>query len=125
MDEARPRYRAPSFSPDGDILAMVEDRVFIVLYNVEEREEVKKLKGSPTRITGLAYHPSGEVIVTTDVLGGVRIWSVEDGAMLSSANAGRGQPRSLNISKSGSLIATGGMDPEGSLRIFQLQPNTE
>jgi WD40 repeat protein len=114
-----------SFSPDGEILAMVEDRVFIVLYNVKEREEVKKLKGSPTRITGLQYHQSGEILVTTDVLGGVRVWSIKDGSMIASANAGRGQPRTLNLSESGKTIVTGGMDPEGSLRIFQLGQSLE
>jgi len=113
-----------AFSPDGNTLAMVENRRVIMLYDVEERRELKKLRGNPAQLRGMMYHPDGEMIVTIDNQGTVRAWSVESGAMIASANAGRGRPTALSLGDSGRLVLTGGMDPFGSAKIFRFQPKT-
>ncbi len=114
-----------AFSPDGTTLAMVEDRRVIVLYDVVEDgggREVKRLKGNPSPIQGLKWHPSGEVVVVIDKLGTVRTWDVETGAMINSGDAGRGRPTAVAIAREGSLVVTGGMDPHGSIKAFSLGP---
>jgi WD40 repeat protein len=110
------------FSPNGTQLAMVERRREILLYDVKDRQELKKLKGSPAQLRAMAFHPSGEVILTLDVLGSLRVWSLADGSMLTTGNAGRGRPTALAVGTKGELVMTGGMDPTGSAKLFKLGP---
>lgn len=110
------------FDPTGDVLAMVEARRIVMLYDVEQRRELKKLKGNASRIQGIAFHPDGEVLVTIDAHGGVRAWSVADGANLANADAGRGRPTGMGLGQGGRLVISGGMDPRGSAKLFRLGP---
>ncbi len=111
-----------AFDPTGEVLAMVENRRLVMLYDVEARRELKKLQGNAARLQDLVFHPNGEVLLTLDAHGNIRVWSVADGANLASADAGRGKPTGLAIGDHGSLIVSGGMDPRGSAKLFELGP---
>ena len=112
-----------AFSPDGKLLASVQDRRLIRLHLVEVQQKGPELRGHTHGITGLAFHPGGDVLITVDNQGSVRAWSVPDGVFLASGDAGRRAPRALDLvaPQSGDLrVMTGGEDPRGSIRLLSL-----
>lgn len=112
-----------AFSPDGETIAMVEGRRDIHLMEVADRFEVFKIKGTAGLIRDLAWHRGGEMLVLVDDQGAVRVWAVDRGNQLTSADAGRGRPAALALGGAdGTLVLTGGMDPRGSAKLFRLAP---
>jgi eukaryotic-like serine/threonine-protein kinase len=61
------------FSPDGRTLATAVDQV--KLWNVATRQEVVTLRGHERNIFGALFSPNGNVLVTADYEGAVRLWS--------------------------------------------------
>ena len=82
---------------------MVEQRRVIMLYDVEERHELKWLSGNPSRIMDMLWHPSGEALLCLGDLGTLRVWGRERGNLLASANAGRGRPTAMGMKKNGEV----------------------
>jgi WD40 repeat protein len=109
-----------AFSPDGELLATVQDRRVIVLYQTEVQKKYKDLRGNTSRIKALAFHANGRVVFTLDKLGALRAWSVEDGSLLTSVDTGRSVPSTLSVAQNGELLVTGGIDPRGSIKLFSL-----
>ncbi|HIN86114.1 MAG TPA: WD40 repeat domain-containing protein [Myxococcales bacterium] len=109
-----------TFSPDGELLATVQGRRKVVIYQTEIQKKLKDLRGNTTRIQAIAFHPNGRAILTLDKHGSLRAWSIQDGTLLSSANAGRGVPTTLDVAANGDLVLTGGIDPQGSAKLFSL-----
>jgi len=111
-----------AFSPNGKQLATVQKRREIVVYDLGIQRRTVTLKGNTTRVNGLAYHPNGKAVFSIDNLGTLRIWEISTGAMVASANAGRGKTTSLSLNTNASLIAVGGMDPRGSAKLYTMKP---
>jgi WD40 repeat protein len=61
------------FSPDGRTMATVIDRV--KLWSRATRQEVSTLEGHERNIFAALFSPDGNLLVTADYEGSVRLWS--------------------------------------------------
>jgi WD40 repeat protein len=61
------------FSPDGRTLVTVVDRV--KLWSLATRQEVSTFGGHERNIFAALFSPTGDVLVTADYEGSVRLWS--------------------------------------------------
>jgi len=61
------------FSPDGRALVTVVDSV--KLWSVSTRQEVATLRGHTRNIFAARFSPDGNLLVTADYTGAVRLWS--------------------------------------------------
>jgi WD40 repeat protein len=62
-----------SFSPDGRTLATVVDRV--KLWSLTTRQEVSTLEGHQQNIFSAMFSPTGDLLVTADYEGSIRLWA--------------------------------------------------
>jgi len=63
------------FSPDGRTMATVVDRV--KLWSRATRQEVSTLEGHERNIFAALFSPDGNLLVTADYEGSVRLWSAQ------------------------------------------------
>ncbi|GGR09467.1 WD40 repeat domain-containing serine/threonine protein kinase [Streptomyces netropsis] len=72
--------REAVFSPDGQILAVVQQSNTVRLWNTSSRQDVVALKGHRNQVHALAFHPGGRTLATADQSGSVRLWDTATGA---------------------------------------------
>lgn len=108
----QPSCSALAFSPDGKLLAGVDEEGMLRLWNRksdEHAEERLLLTGSPSR--SLAFSPDGALLAIGGADGTVRLWDVAGGAICRQVLLGRDCPlRTLAFSPDGSLLAASGDD---------------
>ncbi|MBT9556345.1 MAG: WD40 repeat domain-containing protein [Myxococcales bacterium] len=120
-----------AFSPDGKSLGFIENDRSIEIVNLHAyregvTEEEKKgrnrsFSGSTVDLVDFAFHPTLPVALTLDELGELRAWSLTDGTSQAVTPAGKANPCCVRALPSG-LIATGALDPSGSLKLWRLSP---
>jgi WD40 repeat protein len=101
-----------AFSPDGRILARVEDYTSIRLWDLERRAAV----GSPLVahtgwLVSLAFSPDGRTLASSDTEGTIRLWNVEARTALGEPLRAHDEPvRGLAFSPDGQHLASVGDD---------------
>ncbi len=120
-----------AFSPDGKTLGFIENDRSIELVNLDAyregaTEEEKKgrnrsFTGSTVDLVDFAFHPTLPLALTIDELGELRAWSLRDGASQAVTSAGKANPCCVRTLPSG-LIATGALNPDGSLKLWRVIP---
>ncbi len=109
-----------AFSPDSDLLATVQEQRLVTVYDLQTRTKFEDIRVHARQIQSLLFHPDGKVLISVDTLGNLKVLDAMRGTVLKTGNAGLGKPTGLAIGNKGQSIITGGMDPNGSLKIFQL-----
>jgi WD40 repeat protein len=70
-----------AFSPDGKIIVTTEEFGSIQLYNSENRQVLKTLKGHNGRISALAFSLDGKKLITGSMDNTAKIWDVASGQL--------------------------------------------
>ena len=108
-----------AFSPDSQLLATVQEQRLVTVYDIQTRTKFEDIRVHPRQVRALFFHPDGKVLISVDTLGNLKVFDAMLGTVLATGDAGRGKPSGLAIGNKGQSIITGGMDPNGSVKIFQ------
>ena len=65
------------FSPDGKLVAVATSTNIIRLCDVQTGERVDTFVGHEDDIQGLAFHPGGRLLASSDMAGVIRVWSLK------------------------------------------------
>ncbi len=113
--------RALAVSPDGKILASAGNDRAVRLWNLSDGSPLRSMEGHGGHVYSLLFHPSGDFVVSGDLLGQVHQWEVATGQLagifaakaLHSYNRGQavdfGGVRGLSLSPDGKHLACGGL----------------
>ena len=105
------RFRDLLYSPDGSMLAVAfEGSPVFWLINKDGGDPLRIFEGHSYRVNSLAFSPSGELLVSGSRDQKVRIWRVEDGALLTTLEGHTDDVNSVSFSSDGSTIASGSED---------------
>jgi WD40 repeat protein len=103
--------RSVTFSPDGALLATAAARDPLVRgFDARSGQPRLALEGHAVAADSVAFLPGGKRLVTADLAGVLRLWRLEDGALLGARRGHDGAISSLCVHPDGSRIATGGED---------------
>jgi len=80
------------------------------LWEVRKWKEAGTLRGHSGSVTGLAYSPDGQRLVSTDEGGVVKLWDALTGVEIFTLSAHRRPVRSVAFSPDGRTLATGSED---------------
>jgi WD40 repeat protein len=103
------------YSPDGTLLA-VASSLGAYLYDATSLEEVRFM-ATDRWVLSVAFSPDGSMLATGAEGGGLQVWRVSDGRLLSTLE---GHPRDVNsvaFSPDGSMLASGSDDAK--VRVWQ------
>ena len=123
-----------AFSPDGQTVASVSGSSLTVpqtaskpgelcLWTTETGKLVRKLTGHAGPLTGVDYHPNGNLIATSSWDRTVRLWDARTGNLLQSLSGHQDWVLHVAFSPDGGRIATGGAD--GAIKIWDTATNQE
>jgi WD40 repeat protein len=113
--------RAIDVSPDGRLLASAGNDNMVRLWHVGDGTLAGEFAGHTRHVYSVAFHPSGEFLLSGDLVGSLRQWSVAEGrevrtfdaTALHSYNDGQqvdfGGIRALAVSSDGKWLAAGGL----------------
>ncbi len=113
--------RALAVSPDGKLLASAGNDRTVKLWNMADGTPVRAFEGHLNHVYSLLYHPSGEFVLSGDLLGRIHQWEAATGHLagifdakaLHSYNKGQavdfGGVRSLALSPDGKHLAAAGL----------------
>lgn len=113
--------RAAVVSPDGKLLATCGNDHLVKLWSLPECKLMRDLSGHRCHVYNVAFHPSGEQMVSGDLKGVVKVWDVAKGSVLRELDASalhkydsvfeadHGGIRSMAISRDGTLLACAGI----------------
>src|SRR5262249_29129264 len=113
--------RAAVVSSDGKLQATCGNDHLIKLWSLPDCKLVPELTGHRCHVYNVAFHPSGEQLVSGDLKGVVKVWDVAKGSVLRDLDASalhkydpvfeadHGGIRSMAISRDGTLLACAGI----------------
>lgn len=113
--------RAVSISPDGQLLATGGNDKVLKIWSIATGELLKELPGHESDIYSVAFHPSGQFVLSGELKGHVRQWDWQagqqarlfDATKLYNYNAGQavnyGGVRSMAWSADGQLFCCAGL----------------
>ena len=70
--------RGVAISPDGSTLASVGNDMLVKLWSMASGEKIAEWGGHERHIYSVEFHPSGNQLITGDLLGKVHVWNVAD-----------------------------------------------
>ena len=111
-------YASVAFSPDGRLLAFLDNLTRIRLWDVEARRETRVLEGHSRRIHAIVWSPDGRRIASAGEDRTVRIWDVVSGENMLTLT---GHPEfvwHLAFSPDGATLASVGVTPENTIRFW-------
>jgi WD40 repeat protein len=102
---------AVALSSDGQFLAVAgpPDTPNVEVWNLVSGSVEHRFTGPVSRITGLAFQPSGGLLAATDLDGSLFVWNTENGAEVYTQRANEDQRYfvAVTFSPDGSMIAVG------------------
>lgn len=120
------------FSPDGQILASIDDQWIIRLWQVDDGRLLATLKGHTDEIVNVAFSPDGRTLASASgrpylIFSGhkgsgdktIRLWSVPDGKPLATYTAHSDAIPGLAFSPDGQWLASGSADT--TIRLWKMQ----
>jgi hypothetical protein len=87
-------------------------------FDVPDLVALTTLEGHAEQITDLTISPDGSVLASADDAGQIKLWQIEDGALLAEIDSGSNPLNALEFSPDGQLLAGGGVDR--MVRIWRL-----
>jgi len=121
IDAHRGWCRAITVSPDGRHVATCGNDQLVRIWSASDFSPVRTLAGHDCHVYNVAFHPAGMHLVSTDLHGGTRVWSLDDGRQMRSMDcsvlfrydptfrADHGGVRSMTFNRQGSLLACAGI----------------
>ena len=116
FDPAARAVNSLKWAPDGSLLAVSGDHREISLFSLVSGEE-KRLKGHGEYVRSLSWSPAGDKLITGSRDRSIRVWSLEDLAVLYSREGHTGMINSLQWAPDGSYLASGSED--NTIRLWQ------
>jgi WD40 repeat protein len=113
--------RALAVSPDGNLIATVGNDAAVRLWNMSDGAQVRQLLGHERPVYSVQFHPSGEFLVSGDLVGVIKQWNVATGELvrtfdakpLYEYNGGQqvdyGGVRTMAFSADGKRLTAGGL----------------
>jgi WD40 repeat protein len=113
--------RAIAVSPDGQTIATCGNDRLVKIWSARDLTLLYTLAGHDQHVYNVAFHPGGMHVVSADLRGMVRVWSLESGAQVRSMDcsilfrydptfrADHGGIRSMTFNRQGSLLACAGI----------------
>lgn len=78
VDAHKGYIRAVTASPDGKLVATAGNDLMVRVWSAGDGTLVKELAGHTRHVYNVAFHPSGTALVSGDLLGIVKQWSLAD-----------------------------------------------
>ena len=94
------------FSPEGTRV-VTGTHQNVLLWNALTGEQIRDFIGHKGYISTVAFHPSGEQILSTSWEGSIRLWNVSQGSELWRVGGGTRESDSISFSPDGRRIAAG------------------
>jgi len=133
-------FHGLAFSPDGKLLAwgssivengQITDKGRIILWDMTEHKEVRRLTGQLKQIGGLAFSPDGKYLVSGGGRddGSIRLWEVATGKKVRQTAAHSHWTVAFTFSPDGKTLASGSTD--GTVGVWEvatgkdLRPSTQ
>ncbi len=109
-NEAHGAVRAVVFSPDGRSMATGGEDRAVHIWDVPSGCERLIMRGHGETVSGLAFTPDGETILSISVDGGAISWDARTGGIRDRVEVCCGPLLSIAISADGRWVALGGRD---------------
>src|SRR5262249_53205576 len=107
LDLARSSGRSMAYHPDGHVLALAvnqNSQPRVLIWDLERARPLVALEGHRLDTIALAFHPSGDLLLSFDPTNRLRVWDWRAGKLVFQANLGWWQlPR---MSRDGRFIAS-------------------
>jgi WD40 repeat protein len=115
-----PHVNAVALSPDGRILASVDNRPTITLSDLASGKELRTLKGNNSEVKLLAFSPDGTTLASQGYT--TELWDVATGQSLRELKRQGGPTESIVFSPDGRILATGGF---GTINLWNVADGEE
>jgi WD40 repeat protein len=121
IDSHQGWVRALAVSPDGKILASCGNDNLVKLWLTADGSLVRALAGHEHHVYNVAFHPSGEHLVSADLRGVIRHWDLESGTQARTMDcsvlfrydptfrADHGGVRAMTFNREGTVLACTGI----------------
>ena len=120
-DKAAPPPPAPpegtAFSPDGTLVATLEDPRAIRVRNVGQENRLAELHAPAAAFTAIAFSPAGDRFAAADRAGRIRLWDTQNWQSVAEFQGHEGAVAALAFRGDGALLATAGEDR--ALRLWE------
>jgi len=97
--------RLLAISPDSRLLALVDNKQQIVLWNIENQQELLNIGGHHDRILSADFSPDGKYLATTAGVGPIKLWSTDTGQLVLNIDPGLQYPQFI-FGPGGTAFAT-------------------
>ncbi len=125
QDAHRGWIRSVAVSPDGRYVATAGNDKVVRVWTSMDARQARELPGHAEHIYSLAFHPSGQFLVSADLKGNLKQWDVETGQLVRDVvvkdlfvqqqQLRLGGVRCLGFSRDGKWLLCGGMSGFGSI----------
>ena len=109
-------------SPDG-CTALSNAAVNVLLWDLETGEEIQRLEGHNSGVVSFAFSPDGQLGLSGDLNGEVRVWDLETGEELERFNDHNGASAHMVFSADGHTFISSSVDT--TLRLWSLNNGAE
>jgi WD40 repeat protein len=98
------------FSPDSNLLAIARNDNQIILWNLEEQKEIRRLKEHQNKVYTLAFHPNGNIIASGSEDNTIKLWNVNTGKELASLSQHEQAVLAVAFSPDGNYLISASQD---------------
>ena len=89
------------------------------LWDVAAEKELLLQEGHTSGTYGIAFHPDGSLVATSDLGGCIRLWDMRTGKTVMPLNGHNDQVLALDFNANGTFLASGGTD--NTVKIWDLR----
>lgn len=109
-EEHKGRIKSVAFSPDNQLLVAGSTDKTIKIWDLHNRQLIRKLIGHDASVVSVAVSPDGEKIVSSACEGTIRIWNIDDGKCIQELTGHQNWVWSAKFSPDGQFIASASQD---------------
>ena len=110
-----------AFSPDGKTIAVCGDRS-ISLWDVNEADELRTLKGHKDKVRSASFSPDGKIIASCSRDKTVRLWNAETGDQIRIISGHTEEVHDVSFSPDGHILASSSRD--NTIRLWNTHDGT-